>query len=42
MDQPTLPNSNNFVIDTDNAIILDVEASRSVRQGETQATCKMI
>lgn len=34
--------SNNYLIDIDNAIIMDVEASRSVRQGETHATCKMI
>ena len=34
--------SNNYLIDTDNAVIVDVEASRSVRTGETYATCKMI
>ena len=34
--------SNNYLIDTDNAIIVDVEASRSVRTGETHAMCKMI
>ena len=34
--------SNNYLIDTDNAIIVDVQASRSVRTGETFATRKMI
>jgi len=34
--------SNNYLIDADNAVIVDVEASRSVRTGETYATCKMI
>ncbi|MEO1721153.1 MAG: IS1182 family transposase, partial [Pseudomonadota bacterium] len=34
--------SNNDVIDTDNAIILDVQASRSVCTGETHATRTMI
>ncbi|MEM1164435.1 MAG: IS1182 family transposase [Pseudomonadota bacterium] len=34
--------SNNYLIDTDHAIILDVQASRSVRTGETHATRTMI
>ncbi len=34
--------SNNYLIDTDHAIIVDVEASRSVRTGETHATISMI
>lgn len=34
--------SNNYLIDTDHAIIVDVEASRSVRTGETHATRTMI
>ncbi len=34
--------SNNYLIDTDHAIILDVQASRSVRTGETFATRTMI
>ncbi len=34
--------SNNYLIDTDNAIIVDVQASRSVRTGETFATRTMI
>jgi transposase len=34
--------SNNYLIDTDNAIIVDVQASRSVRTGETHATRTMI
>ncbi|MEM1164341.1 MAG: transposase, partial [Pseudomonadota bacterium] len=34
--------SNNYLIDTDNAVIVDVQASRSVRTGETHATRKMI
>lgn len=34
--------SNNYLIDTARAIILDVRASRSVRTGETHATRLMI
>ena len=34
--------SNNYLIDTDHAIIVDVQASRSVRTGETSATYTMI
>ena len=34
--------SNNYLIDTDHAIIVDVQASRSVRTGETHATRTMI
>lgn len=34
--------SNNYLIDTDNAIIVDVEASRSIRQAEVGATRTMI
>ncbi|SFP03522.1 Transposase [Cohaesibacter marisflavi] len=34
--------SNNYLIDTDHAIIVDVQASRSVRTGETYATRTMI
>lgn len=34
--------SNNYLIDTDNAIIVDVEASRAVRQAETGAARTMI
>jgi len=34
--------SNNYLIDTDHAIIVDVQASRSVRTGETHATRMMI
>lgn len=34
--------STNYLIDTDNAIIVDVEASRSIRTGETFATKTMI
>ena len=34
--------SNNYLIDTDHAIIVDVQASRSVRTGETFATRSMI
>ena len=34
--------SNNYLIDTDHAIILDVQASRSVRTGEIHATRTMI
>ncbi|MEM6932111.1 MAG: IS1182 family transposase [Pseudomonadota bacterium] len=34
--------SNNYLIDTDHAIILDVQASRSVPTGETHATRTMI
>jgi len=34
--------SNNYLIDTDNAIIVDVQASRSIRTGEVQATRTMI
>ena len=34
--------SDNYLIDTDHAIILDVQASRSVRTGETHATRMMI
>jgi len=33
---------NNYLVDTENAIIVDVEASRSVRTGETHANRKMI
>lgn len=34
--------SNNYLIDTDHAIIVDVQVSRSVRTGETHATRTMI
>ena len=34
--------SNNYLIDTDHAIIVDVQASRSIRTGETFATRTMI
>jgi transposase len=34
--------SNNYLIDTDHAIIVDVEASRSIRQAEVGATRTMI
>ena len=34
--------SDNYLIDTDNAIIVDVEASRSIRQAEVGATRTMI
>ncbi|WP_282611434.1 IS1182 family transposase [Pelagibius sp. Alg239-R121] len=34
--------ANNYLIDTDNAIIVDVEASRAIRQAEVGATRKMI
>ncbi|MEO1420973.1 MAG: IS1182 family transposase, partial [Pseudomonadota bacterium] len=34
--------SNNYLVDTDHAIIIDVQASRSVRTGETHATRMMI
>lgn len=34
--------SNNYLVDTDHAIIVDVQASRSVRTGETHATRTMI
>ncbi len=34
--------STNYLIDTDNAVIMDVEASRSIRQGEVGAAKAMI
>jgi transposase len=34
--------STNYLIDTDNAVIMDVEASRSIRQGEVGAARRMI
>lgn len=34
--------ANNYLIDTDNAIIVDVEASRAIRQAEVGAACTMI
>jgi len=34
--------SANYMIDTDNAVILDVETTRSVRQAEVGAACTMI
>ena len=34
--------SNNYLVDTDHAIVVDVQASRSVRTGETHATRVMI
>jgi len=34
--------SNNYLIDTDNAVIVDVEASRAIRQAETGAARRMI
>ena len=37
-----MPTQNNYLIDTDNAIIVDVEATRAIRQAEVGATRTMI
>ena len=40
--RPSLPTSTNYLIDVENAIIVDVEATTAIRQAEVSAAKRMI